>query len=144
MSRPVPDSALALLREFEGCRLTAYQDVAGVWTIGYGHTGPDVQGGLTITQPQADDLLRADAQKAGDAVLACVSVPLTDGQYGALVSFVYNLGPGALAKSTLLRKLNAGDYAGAQGEFRKWCHAGGKFYAGLLRRRQAEAALFGG
>lgn len=142
MSRPIPDAALALLREFEGCRLDAYQDAAGVWTIGYGHT-KGVQAGDSITQEQAEAFLLDDAQDAADGVLGAVKVPLTDGQFGALVDFVFNLGPGALAKSTLLRKLNAGDYAGAQAEFAKWCHAGGRFYAGLLRRRKAEAALFG-
>lgn len=135
-------SDLALTEQFEGCQLTAYQDVAGVWTIGYGHTGPDVSPGLTITQDQAAQLLQQDVASAAACVNQAVTVALNQDEFDALVDFVFNLGQGAFRSSTMLRDLNAGDFAGAAGEFDKWDHAGGKVVAGLLRRRQAEEALF--
>jgi len=136
-------NGLDLIKGFEGLRLSAYQDSAGVWTIGYGHTG-NVQPGDRITQAQADDLLQKDTAWAQQAVRDQVKVPLSQGQFDALTSFTFNLGAGALEKSTLLKKLNAGDYAGAQAEFGKWVHAGGEVLQGLVRRRAAEADLFGG
>ena len=135
-------NGLDLIKGFEGLRLSAYQDSAGVWTIGYGHTG-NVKPGDRITQAQAEDLLQKDTAWAQQAVRDQVKVPLTQGQFDALTSFTFNLGAGALAKSTLLNKLNAGDYAGAQAEFGKWVHAGGQVLQGLVRRRAAEAELFG-
>jgi len=135
-------NGLDLIKGFEGLRLSAYQDAAGVWTIGYGHTG-SVHPGDRITQAQAEALLQKDTAWAQQAVRDQVKVPLTQGQFDALTSFTFNLGAGALAKSTLLRKLNAGDYAGAQAEFGKWVHAGGQVLQGLVRRRAAEAELFG-
>jgi lysozyme len=135
-------SDLALTEQFEGCRLTAYQDVAGVWTIGYGHTGPDVSPGLTITQAQAEQLLQQDAASAAACVNQAVTVALNQDEFDALVDFVFNIGRGAFQASTMLRDLNSGDFAGAAGEFDKWDHAGGKVVAGLLRRREAEQALF--
>jgi spore coat assembly protein SafA len=135
-------SGLDLIKGFEGLRLSAYQDSAGVWTIGYGHTG-NVKPGDRITQAQADELLQKDTAWAQQAVRDQVKVPLTQGQFDALTSFTFNLGAGALAKSTLLSKLNAGDYGGAQAEFGKWVHAGGQVLQGLVRRRAAEAELFG-
>jgi spore coat assembly protein SafA len=135
-------NGLDLIKGFEGLRLSAYQDSAGVWTIGYGHTG-NVKPGDRITQAQAEGLLQKDTAWAQQAVRDQVKVPLTQGQFDALTSFTFNLGAGALAKSTLLSKLNAGDYAGAQAEFGKWVHAGGQVLRGLVRRRAAEAELFG-
>jgi len=135
-------SDLALTEQFEGCQLTAYQDVAGVWTIGYGHTGPDVSPGLTITQTQAAQLLQQDVASAAACVNQAVTVDLNQDEFDALVDFVFNVGRGAFQGSTMLRDLNAGDFAGAAGEFDKWDHAGGKVVAGLLRRREAEQALF--
>lgn len=137
-------NGLDLIKGFEGLRLNAYQDSAGVWTIGYGHTGPDVRPGMSITQAQAEQLLRQDVARFEQAVRDNVRVPLTQNQFDALVSFTYNVGEGALQDSTLLRKLNAGDYAGAQTEFGRWVYAGGERLEGLERRRAAEAALFGG
>jgi len=133
---------LALTEEFEGLRLTAYQDSVHVWTIGYGHTGPDVHPGLTITQQQAADLLMQDVSKAVAAVNRLVTVPLTQNQFDALVDFTYNLGEGSLGGSTLLREVNAGNFDAAAAQFVRWDKAGGVELAGLKRRREAEAALF--
>lgn len=135
-------NGLHLTEQFEGCRLTAYRDVGGVLTVGYGHTGPDVHEGLTITQAQAEAYLRSDIASAADAVNRLASVEITQAEYDALVDFTFNSGIGALTHSTLLRDLNAGDFAGAAQRFEEWDHAGGKVVAGLLRRRVAEAELF--
>jgi len=135
-------NGLALTEQFEGCRLTAYQDQVGVWTIGYGHTGSDVAPGLTITQAQAQALLLQDVNGAVDCVNNSVQVKLTQGEFDALVDFVFNVGAGAFKNSRMLRALNAGDFAGAASQFVLWDHAGGVAVPGLLRRRQAEAVLF--
>ena len=135
-------NGLALTQQFEGLRLSAYQDQVGVWTIGYGHTGKDVHPELTITQEQANDLLMQDVASAVAAVNRLVTVAFNQSGFDALVDFAFNLGNNALAGSTLLRKLNANDFAGACAEFPKWCKAGGKTVAGLLRRRHAEQQLF--
>jgi lysozyme len=133
---------LCLTEQFEGCRLTAYQDQVGVWTIGYGHTGPDVTPGLTITQAQAQAFLAHDVGKAVACVNQFVAIQLTQNEFDALVDFVFNLGTGAFTGSTLLRYLNAGNITAAAAQFDEWDHAGGAVVAGLLRRRQAETALF--
>lgn len=133
---------LALTEEFEGLRLTAYQDQVGVWTIGYGHTGPEVCAGLTITQADAENLLMRDVAAASTCVNRVVKVQLDQDEFDAPVDFVFNLGASAFAGSTLLRKLNAGDFVGASAEFVKWGHAGGQLVPGLLRRRHAEQQLF--
>lgn len=133
---------LALTEQFEGCRLNAYQDQVGVWTIGYGHTGPEVNAGLTITQAQAEAYLAADVQSAAACVNQLVSVALSQQEFDALVDFVFNLGQGAFAGSTLLRELNGGQFTAAAAQFDRWDRAGGAVVAGLLRRRQAETALF--
>jgi lysozyme len=148
------DSVRALLQRLEGLRLTAYQDQAGKWTIGYGHLikpgEPYVPYGIiyTITPQQADELLAADTAEAQACVDANVVVPLTDDQRAALVSFAYNVGCGALISSTLLRLVNAGDFAGAAAEFDKWNHVRdpqtGQLVvsAGLTDRRAAERTVF--
>ncbi len=135
-------SGLALTERFEGCKLTAYPDVRGIWTIGYGHTGPDVVEGLTCTQEQADEWLREDTQTAVDAVNKYVSVQLTQEEFDALVDFVYNVGVNAFASSTLLRLLNTEQYSRAADQFDRWDYAGASVCAGLLRRREAETAEF--
>lgn len=132
-----------LTEGFESCRLVAYQDSKGVWTIGWGHTR-GVQEGDTCTQAQADAWLLEDAQEAVDAVNRLVTVPLTQAQFDALVDFTFNAGQGNFASSTMLRLLNAGDTAGAQAEFDRWDICGGAHLAGLERRRQAETAEFAG
>lgn len=131
-----------LIKQFEGLRLTAYQDVVGVWTIGYGHTGPDVTPGLAITQQRAEQLLINDLAQFERGVNDLVTVQINQNQFDALVSFAYNLGVGALQKSTLLRLLNAGSYKPAADEFPRWNRAGGNVVAGLTRRRYAERQLF--
>lgn len=133
---------LALTKGFENCKLVAYKDGGGVWSIAYGHT-QGVTAGMTCTQQQADDWLRAEIGAAERAVNSMVRVTITQGQFDALVDFAYNCGIGALHGSTLMRKLNNGDYNGAKAEFAKWNHDNGMAVAGLTRRRAAEAELFG-
>lgn len=135
------DKGLALTEQFEGLSLTAYRDVVGVWTNGYGNTHGVVPGS-TITLAQAVSDLRNNIASAENLVNKVVIVSLTQNQFDALVDFVFNLGGGAFQSSTLLRKLNNGDYAGAALEFLKWNHAGGKVVDGLTRRRLAEQQLF--
>lgn len=137
----ISKAGLDLIKQFEGLYLKAYRCPAGVPTIGYGHTA-GVSMGQTITQQQADDYLRRDVRQFERAVARLVTVPLTQGQFDALVSFAFNLGEGALAQSTLMRLLNAGDYAGAAAQFDRWNKAGGRVLPGLVRRRAAERALF--
>ena len=140
------DKGIALIKQFEGCKLTAYQDSVGVWTIGYGWTQPvdgkPIRAGMTIKQETADRLLKTGLVSYESDVSRLVKVGLTQWQFDALVSFTYNLGARSLSTSTLLRKLNAGDYAGAADEFLRWNKAGGKVLNGLTRRREAERALF--
>ena len=135
-------NGLSLTEQFEGFRLTAYQDQVGVWTIGYGHTGPDVSPGRMITIAQAQALLAQDISSAAACVNTGVAVKLTQQEFDALVDFVFNLGAGAFKGSTMLRNLNAGNFTSAAAQFDLWDRAGGAVVAGLLRRRQAEAALF--
>lgn len=132
---------LDLTERSEGLRLQAYQDSVGVWTIGYGHT-KGVRKGDVITQAQAEAFLIADIQDAVHDIQRLVKCPITQGQFDALVDFDFNLGGANLASSTLLRKLNAGDYEGAGKEFQRWNRAGGKVLGGLTARREAEAILF--
>ncbi|MES3410914.1 lysozyme [Enterobacter hormaechei] len=140
------DKGIALIKQFEGCKLTAYQDSVGVWTIGYGWTQPvdgkSIRAGMTIKQETAERLLKTGLVSYESDVSRLVKVGLTQGQFDALVSFTYNLGARSLSTSTLMRKLNAGDYAGAADEFLRWNKAGGKVLNGLTRRREAERALF--
>jgi lysozyme len=142
MTRMVNDAGVALVREFEGCRLDAYRCPAGIPTIGYGATGPDIRMGMKWTQEQADERLAEDLARFAEGVERLVLVDLTDNQFAALVSFAYNVGLGALAGSTLLRKLNAGDYEGAADQFPRWNKGGGRVLPGLVRRRAAERDLF--
>lgn len=131
-----------LIRKFEGEKLTSHICPAGVLTIGVGHTGPDVRPGQTITAAQSQALLQKDLERFEKAVTQYAKVPLTQNQFDALVSFAFNVGIGALGSSTLLKLLNAKDYAGAAGQFERWNRAGGKVLDGLTKRRAAEAALF--
>lgn len=131
-----------LIQGFEKLELTAYQDERGIWTIGYGHTGPEVKKGLVWTLQQAADAFTRDTEAACEAVSRLVTAPLNQNQADALVSFVFNLGPTRLEQSTLLRRLNARDYAGASAQFPLWVHAGPFVSEGLVRRRAAERELF--
>ncbi|MBS1815754.1 MAG: lysozyme [Acidobacteria bacterium] len=135
------ENALNLARQSEGLRQVAYQDSVGVWTIGYGHTSGVTQG-QTCSVDEAEAWLRSDMDAAAFAVNRLVKVPLDQGQFDALCDFVFNLGSGKLRSSTLLQKLNAGDYAGARAEFSRWVYAGGVQLGGLIARRNAEASLF--
>lgn len=135
------EKGLELIKHFEGLRLQAYRCSAHVWTIGYGHTA-GVQPGDSVTAGQADSLLRQDIEESERSVARYVTAPLNHCQFDALVSFTFNLGAGNLRTSTLLKKLNAGDYSGAAEEFPRWVSAGGKKLPGLVRRREAEKALF--
>lgn len=133
---------ISKLKEFEGLRLDAYQDAAGVWTIGYGHTGPDVSRGDRISAYWATVLLRRDLRSSEEAVEA-LGVARTQGQFDALVSFVYNLGIGRLKASTLLRVIReGGSRHQIRREFRRWVYAGGRRLKGLERRREWEARRF--
>ena len=132
---------LALIKKFEGCELKAYQCSAGVWTIGYGHT-KDVVEGMEITQEQAEQMLVDELHEYESYINKYVTVALSQNQFDALVSWVYNLGPANLQSSTLLKVLNSGDYSGVPAQIERWNKAGGKVLEGLIRRREAESALF--
>lgn len=131
-----------LIKDSEGLELKAYLCPAGVWTIGYGDTGPDVKEGLVITKEEAERRLEARLRGFEKGVNALVAVPLSQHQYDALISLVYNIGLGNFKTSTLLRKLNAGDYEGAADEFPRWNKSKGKVLTGLVKRREAERKLF--
>ena len=138
------DAGFALTKLFEGLRLTAYQDVAGVWTIGFGHTGPDVASGFSITEAEAEVYLHLDLMHAVTCVKRAVTAPLTQNQFDALVDFCFNLGCGTFAHSTLLNYVNTRRMDEAAQQFLLWNHGGGKINPGLTRRRKAEAQLFAG
>jgi lysozyme len=133
---------LALTESFESCRLTAYQDIKGIWTIGWGHVGPEVVEGLVWTQNQADTQLVMDLGNAERMVNTCVTVPLTQGEFDAMVDLAFNIGVNAEKYSTLLKLVNNGNFEDAAKQFDEWDHASGKVVAGLLRRRQAETDEF--
>lgn len=134
----------ALLKKFEGCRLKAYRCPAGICTIGYGHTSaagePEVHDGMTITQQQAEEILKRDLVKYETAVFSMVQQPLNQHQFDTLVDFAYNAGVGALKTSTLLKKVNAAQFDAIPAELMKWTKGGGKVLPGLVRRRQAGVA----
>lgn len=132
---------LALTERFEGCKLEAYQDSKGVWTLGYGHTH-GVHEGMGCNQAQAEAWLADDTAWAERVVNALVLRPLTQGEFDALVDFAFNVGSGNLQRSTLLRVLNAGHLDEAAAEFEAWDKSGGKVVAGLERRREAEEKEF--
>ncbi len=149
----ISEAGLALIKSFEGCKLEAYPDPktgGDPWTIGFGHAGSDVKRGMVITQADAERLIREDVSRFEDDVNSLIRVPVTQGQFDALVSFAYNCGSDidadtkaeGLGDSTLLRKLNEGDYLGAADEFPKWISKGSAAEAGLRRRRKAEQIMF--
>lgn len=139
--RSINQTGLNLIKDFEGCVLTAYDDGVGVLTIGYGHT-QGVTWGQTITQAQAEQLLAKDLNYFEQSVTNLVKVALTDNQFAALVSLVFNIGTGAFANSTLLNLLNQNQYQAAAFQFLRWVYGDGKVLAGLVRRRKAEQNLF--
>jgi lysozyme len=140
----ISQKGLAVIKQFEGLRLTAYKCPAGVLTIGYGSTGAHVKHGMTIIEQEAERLLLDDISRFEVGVQEVIKQPLTQGQFDGLVSFSFNVGLGALRESTLAAKLKSGDVAGAANEFTRWNKAGGKVLPGLVKRREAERALFVG
>lgn len=149
----VSDLGVEFIKREEGLRLRAYEDVAGKLTIGHGHLiQPDDDLALTITQEEAEQLLRDDLVEAEDSVNSLVKVPLGQHQFDSCCSFVFNLGHGNLRRSTLLKKLNARDYAAVPAQMKRWVYAGDQDgdgdvdyddrVRGLVRRREREARLF--
>ena len=141
------DEGLDLIKLYEGYSSSPYLCPANHWTIGYGAIwGMDdkrvTEDHPDINEDQADYLLRRDVKKSEMAVLRHIRVPLEDGQFNALCSFVFNLGSGALQSSTLRRKINKGNYIGASNEFKRWIWAGGRKLKGLIRRREHERLMF--
>ena len=144
--RQVSQEGIELIKRFEGLELQAYQDVAGIWTIGYGHTGPEVGPGMSITPQQAEQLLIEDLERFEPGVSEGLKVNVTQSQFDALVSLSYNIGVSAFQRSTALKRINKGDFEGAAEAITWWNKAtinGRKQpVLGLTRRRSAEAALF--
>ncbi len=136
------DKGMELTKSFEGLRLEAYPDSTGILTVGYGHTGAAVVAGLRISEADAEAWLREDLAEAVACVNRAVKVWVSQNAFDAMVDFCFNAGRGSFLGSTLLRKVNEGDFAGAAGQFGFWVHAGGAVVAGLVRRRKAEAELF--
>lgn len=139
----ISTAVVSLISHFEGCKLTAYLCPAGVWTIGYGHTH-GVKEGDTCTVAQANAWLAEDIGPIDGLISRLVTVPLKQHQRDALACLIFNIGSGNFENSTLLRKLNAGDYAGAAEQFGRWNRAGEHVLPGLISRRAAERSLFEG
>ena len=137
----IGQKGIDLIKHFEGCELNAYKCPAGEWTIGYGHI-KGVSEGMSITQEQAEQMLLDELKEYENYINELVTVNLSQNQFDALVSWVYNLGPANLQSSTLLKVLNSGDYSGVPAQIERWNKAGGKVLEGLIRRREAESALF--
>jgi lysozyme len=148
--RKINQAGEELVKHFEGLYLESYLCPAGVWTIGWGHTGPDVRQGMQISIERAQELFELDMEYFEQAVERLVRVPVTDNQFAALVSFAYNVGsdedidltPEGLGDSTLLKLLNQGKYAAAADQFPFWVYGGGRVLPGLERRRKMERELF--
>lgn len=143
--RHIKEPGLSLIKKFEGFRSRRYFDPAGFPTIGFGHLilrSEEIMFSTPINREIAESLLRIDVVRAERAVLRNINVPLTDNQFDALVSFTFNLGGGALQRSTLRRKINREDHSGAAREFGRWVWAGGRKLKGLIRRRAASAELY--
>ena len=136
-----PQALLDFIKGWEGCKLVAYQDSVGVWTIGYGHT-VNVHEGDTCTQEQADKWIADDVDERWHAIDQFIRATLAEHEMAAIVSLAFNVGVSAVAKSTLLSRVNNGDFGSAADEFLRWNRAGGKIVPGLTKRRQAERAMF--
>jgi GH24 family phage-related lysozyme (muramidase)/uncharacterized protein YcbK (DUF882 family) len=145
-SGQITDEGVELIKHFEGLRTTAYRDPVGIWTIGYGHTSmagpPTVYQGMTITAAEAEAILRQDLDKFELGVVNALTIGTNPDQFSAMVSFSFNVGLTAFRNSTLLRKHNDGDFAGAANEFPRWVYADGQVLPGLVRRRNAEQAMY--
>ena len=146
MTRQISPHGLEKLKQWEGLKTKAYKDTGGVWTIGYGHTAaagtPAPRQGMVITASEAESILLKDLTQYEAAVENNVNVKLNDNQFAALVSFAFNVGINAFKNSTLLKKLNSGNFDAVPVELRKWVKAGGKKVQGLVNRRQAEGYLW--
>ena len=141
--RHITQNGLALIKQFEGFMAQPYLCPGGYWTIGYGHVIQNPKDyPYSLTCDEALELLAQDVIVAERAVLRLISVPLTQGQFDALVSFTFNLGAGALQRSTLRRKVNREEHADVSAEFMKWVWAGGRKLKGLVKRRKAEILLY--
>jgi lysozyme len=138
----IRDQLLDLVKEFEGCKLEAYQDQVGKWTVGYGSTGPGINEDTVWTQEQADTRLIASLERFQAQIIKNTEMALGDNQLDALTSFVYNLGLGSYLKSTLKKKIEDKEFVEAADEFLKWDRVGGEVSPGILRRRKAERQLF--
>lgn len=138
----ISQKGIEFIKKVEGCELKAYKCSSGIWTIGYGHTGADIKQGKEISLEKAERYLKNDLIRFCKAVNDLVTVPLTQDQFDALVSFVFNIGIGAFASSTLLRLLNQGKYIDAANQFDRWVYSGGKVSDGLKARRKKEKELF--
>lgn len=145
----ISDTGIALIKQWEGCELVAYKDVAGVLTIGYGHTGSDVHEGLVINEARAEQLLRLDLERFEGGVNGLLGdAAVSQNQFDALVSLAYNIGLGNFSRSTVLRKVKEGDFEGAGRAFLMWRKARDpetgrlRVVQGLLNRRRAERSLF--
>ena len=142
----VSNKGVDLICEFEGEQLIAYDDGVGIWTIGFGTIkypdGVRVKKGDTCTLEQAKEYMRHDLIEFEHTVNISVKVPLNQNQFDALVSLAYNIGSNAFKSSTLVKKLNTGDYQGAADQFNVWVNAGGKRMQGLVNRRDREKLLF--
>lgn len=138
----ISEEGLDFIEKMEGVEYSSYLDTGGVWTIGVGHTGPEVVRGVKATPEQVNAWLAEDVKDAEDAVNKYVKVALTQNQFDALVSFVFNVGWYAFYKSTMLKLLNSGLYKEASEQFGRWVKDNGKVIKGLVNRRAAEAALF--
>lgn len=134
--------AYAMIKLYEGKRLESYLDAAGVWTIGYGQTGQHIGPGLRITDHEAEQWLKNHVEGTAEDIRDLVKVKLTQSQFDALVSLVYNIGIGAFSTSTMLRLINNNQMREAAGQFERWVYAGGKELPGLVSRRAAEERLF--
>jgi lysozyme len=137
----VSEKGLAFIREWEGCELKAYKDGGGVWTIGVGHTGPDVKPGMTITQFEADELLRLDVEDH-DITDLLRGAPTTQNQFDAMSSLAFNIGLTRFANSTVLKRHRIGNKIGAANAFLLWHFDNGKPVRGLMRRREAERKVY--
>jgi lysozyme len=143
----VNQATLDLIKKWEGCQLQAYQCSAGIWTIGYGTTaaaglGIEPAKGMAITQERSEDLLRQGIEKFAAKVDELITTKVNQNERGAIICLAYNIGCGALSKSTVLRELNAGNKDRAAAAFKMWNKAGGEIVQGLVNRRNAEVTLF--
>lgn len=135
-------AGLSMVQEHEGLRTTTYVDPVGINTVCYGHTGKYAVPGATYTEDKCNQILASDIESHWARLDKCIKVPMNENQQAAVLSFAFNVGTGAACRSTLVRKLNQKDYAGAAEEFPRWVYAGGRKFNGLVRRRYDEREMF--